>query len=248
MASSLGKVDPMSSVTSPQSPLIVVAGGSSAAGVASSAALLAAGFRVVTVGSNLERIQGAASKTPGAIAMSCDLASLTAVEELAGAIHNDHGAVDGLIHLVGGWRGGEDLAAQSDADWDFLETSVLTTLRNTTRVFVDDLQASANGRLAIVSSTAVTAPTPGNANYSSVKAAAENWVQAIASGFAAGGEEPQRAAAVVLVVKALVDEAMRAKSPQRKFPGFTDVSTLAAAATGLFESPAAEVNGQRIVL
>ena len=43
---------------------------------------------------------------------------------------------------------------------------------------------------------------------------------------------------MILVVKALVDAAMRAKSPERKFPGFTDVEDLAAAAVGLWATPA----------
>lgn len=229
-------------------PLVVVAGGSSAAGIAVTGALLAAGMRVVTVGSNLQRIQAAAARTPGAVAYGCDLASLREVQALAAAIASEHGAVDGLIHLVGGWRGGADLAAQTDADWDFLETSVLTTLRNTSRVLIEDLQASTKGRLVIVSSTAVTSPTPGNANYAAIKAAAENWVQSIASAFASSDGQEVTAAAVVLVVKALLDDAMKEKSPNRSFPGFTHVSTLADAVVGLFAEPAQTLNGARVIL
>ena len=58
----------------------------------------------------------------------------------------------------------------------------------------------------------------------------------------------QHSAAVIFVVKALVDAAMRAKSPERTFPGFTDVEDLAAAAVGLFTSPAADLNGRRLLL
>ncbi len=58
----------------------------------------------------------------------------------------------------------------------------------------------------------------------------------------------QHSAAVIFVVKALVDAAMRAKSPERKFPGFTDVEDLAAAAVGLFATPAGELNGRRLLL
>lgn len=42
---------------------------------------------------------------------------------------------------------------------------------------------------------------------------------------------------------------MREAHPERRFPpGFTDVEELAAAAVGLFEQPAATLNGQRILL
>lgn len=249
-------------MTIPTSPLVLIAGGSSAAGIATATALVQAGFRVLTVGSDAGRIRAAAALTGGALPLSCDLADAASVAALAEQVHADHGRVDGLIHLVGGWRGGKGLAGQSDADWDFLHRSVLTTLRNTTRAFYEDIAASAAGRMAIVSSTAVTAPTLGNANYAAVKAAAETWMGALAQGLASGasgtgasstaasGEvtSASRAAAVVLVVKALVDPAMRAASPERTFPGFTDVSTLGDTVVRLFSTPAAGLNGSRLIL
>ncbi|MDN4644523.1 SDR family NAD(P)-dependent oxidoreductase [Arthrobacter sp. PsM3] len=170
------------------------------------------------------------------------------------------GAVDGVIHLVGGWRGAKGITDQSDEDWEFLERGAITTLRNVTRVFYDDLAASDTGRFTMVSSTAVAKPTAGGASYVAAKAAAEAWTLAVADGFhrAQSGRKQgpsdqhipseQRSAAVVFVVKALVDAAMRAKSPDRGFPGFTDVEELAAAAVGLFTSPAADLNGQRLLL
>ena len=233
-------------------PLVVIAGGSSAAGIATATALVSAGMRVLTVGSDAGRIRAAAQLTGGAVPLVCDLTDEVAVTALAQHIHADFGQVDGLIHLVGGWRGGGDITRQSDADWDFLHTSVLTTLRNTSRAFYPDLANSPCGRLAIVSSTSVTAPTASNANYASIKAAAEVWVQSVAQGFAheaAQREEAEPAeasAAVVLVVKALVDDTMRERSPERTFPGFTDVATLAQAVGGLFGTTG--LNGSRIIL
>ncbi|ALV45412.1 oxidoreductase [Arthrobacter alpinus] len=234
----------MTSSTS-QGPLVVIAGGSSAAGIAVAASLVAAGMRVVTVGSDAGRITAAANLTGGAVPLSCDLADPDAVSALVAQIHTDFGPVDGLVHLVGGWRGGGGITAQSDADWDFLHTSVLSTLRNTTRALYEDLVASPGGRLAIVSSTSVTAPTAGNASYASIKAAAETWVQSVAQGFSSSAT-PEQSAAVVLVVKALVDDTMRARSPERSFPGFTDVAVLAQAVTSLFGKPG--LNGARIIL
>jgi NAD(P)-dependent dehydrogenase (short-subunit alcohol dehydrogenase family) len=235
-------------VTEPQDPgqlTVLIAGGSSAAGIATARALAAAGHRVLSVGSDPERISAAVAGIPGAAGLVCNLAGPTAVEELAASIHREFGPIDGLIHLVGGWRGGKGIPGQSDEDWEFLQRNVITTLRNTSRTFYPDLAASPAGRLAIVSSTSVTRPTAGNANYAAVKAAAEAWVQAVADGFAA---DESQAAAVVLAVKALVDEGMRAAAPDRKFPGFTDVELLAGEICELFAQPAAGLNGIRKVL
>ncbi|MET1053102.1 MAG: SDR family NAD(P)-dependent oxidoreductase [Mycetocola sp.] len=178
---------------------VLIAGATSAAGVAVCRALADAGARVLAVGSDADRMQSLTETVPDAAGFVCDLADLGAVERLAERIHADH-RVDGLIHLVGGWRGGGGLAGQTDEDWEFLDRRVLTTLRNTTRVFVDDLSASDAGRLVIVSSTSVDAPAPGGANYAAVKSAAETWVRAIARGFT---KTAPAASVTIFVVKAL---------------------------------------------
>ncbi|MGJ3190200.1 SDR family NAD(P)-dependent oxidoreductase [Paenarthrobacter nitroguajacolicus] len=242
---------------------VLVTGGSSASGVAAARALAAAGHRVLTVGSDEDRIQAAALEAgDGVTPLVCDLASLESVRQLASAIEGlGIGGVDGVIHLVGGWRGAKGIEDQSDEDWEALERGAITTLRNVSRVFYSQLEASARGRFAMVSSTSASAPTAAVASYAAAKAAAEAWTMAVADGFRrtqsgngdAITEQPhptteQHSAAVIFVVKALVDDAMRREHPERRFPGYTDVEDLAAAAVGLFEQPAATLNGQRILL
>ncbi|RAM37778.1 SDR family oxidoreductase [Arthrobacter globiformis] len=239
---------------------VLVTGGSGASGIAAARALLQAGFAVFTVGSDKARIEEAGEAAGGATPLVYDLADLAAVRELQQELARITGKIDGVIHLVGGWRGAQGITSQTDEDWDFLERSAVTTLRNVTRVFYDDLAASPCGRFAMVSSTAVGSPAAGVASYVAAKAAAEAWTMAVAEGFrqdsqgqdAQGHEDPargtQHSAAVVFVVKGLVDAGMRSSQPERKFPGYTDVEQLAAAAVGLFNQPAAELNGQRLLL
>ncbi|MEQ4518268.1 SDR family oxidoreductase [Pseudarthrobacter sp. B907] len=234
---------------------VLVAGGSSPSGIAVARALRNAGHTVFTVGSDRARIEAAAAEAgDGVVPLVCDLADPAAVQDLHSTLTERAGRVDGVIHLVGGWRGAKGITDQSDEDWDFLERNAVTTLRNVSRTFFDDLAASDAGRLAIVSSTAVASPTAGGASYAAAKAAAEAWTLAVADGFRRGQSarkedpEEQRSAAVIFVVKALVDAGMRAKSPERTFPGFTDIEDLAAAAVGLFTAPAAELNGRRLPL
>ncbi|AOT04207.1 SDR family oxidoreductase [Arthrobacter sp. U41] len=243
---------------------VLVTGGSGPSGIAAARALHNAGHQVFTVGSDGPRIEAAAAEAgSGVIPLVCDLASLADVRSLHAAVHSrlagaglagSGTAVDGVIHLVGGWRGAKGITDQSDEDWEFLERGAITTLRNVTRVFYDDLAASDTGRFAMVSSTAVARPTAGGASYVAAKAAAEAWTLAVADGFhrdqSGRKQDPvdQHSAAVIFVVKALADAAMRAKAPDRTFPGFTDVEELAAAAVALFSSPAAELNGRRQLL
>lgn len=232
---------------------ILVTGGSGPSGTAVARALHEPGFQVFTVGSDRTRIEAAAAKAgDGVTPLVCDLADLADVQALRKTLLAETGGrVDGVIHLVGGWRGAKGITDQSDADWDFLERGAVTTLRNVSRVFYADLAAAGAGRFAMVSSTAVDKPTAGVASYAAAKAAAETWTLALAEGLARGAAEEGgdlRGAAVVLVVKALVDAELRKAHPERTFPGATDVEDLAAAVVGLFSRPAAELNGRRLLL
>ncbi|MEC5185060.1 3-oxoacyl-[acyl-carrier protein] reductase [Cryobacterium sp. MP_3.1] len=208
---------------------VLIAGATSTAGVAVAAALAGAGARVLAVGSNEERLARVLEVAPHASVYVADLTDFAAVTALAATVHTEHGPVDGLVHLVGGWRGGGGLDGQTDEDWDFLHQRVLQTLRNTTRAFNADLLASFTGRLAIVSSVSVDAPTPGGANYASAKAAAETWTRAVGHGFAKAGDT---AAAVIFAVRALDGLEPR----------------LAAEVVGLWDWPAASLNNTRRIL
>ncbi|PTT68770.1 SDR family oxidoreductase [Arthrobacter sp. HMWF013] len=233
---------------------IVVAGSTSAAGAAVVRTLSAAGASIAAVDILEDRVHELAGKHDSVTGYVCNLADQQSVQELARSVRADLGPVDGIIHLVGGWRGGGGIAGQTDEDWDFLNTSVLTTLRNTSRAFYDDLAASDVGRLVIVSAESASKPTADGAAYAAVKSASEAWTLAVADGFRQGqvgadtSLSTQRSAALVLVVKALVDDRMRAAQPERKFPGFTDVSVLAEAVERIFDLEAGEINGQRLSL
>jgi NADP-dependent 3-hydroxy acid dehydrogenase YdfG len=233
--------------------VVVIAGATSSSGVAAARALVAAGARVVAVGSNVERLSAFERSVPGAVTRACDLSKLAAVTELAGSVAAEFGSVDGLIHLVGGWRGASGITAQSDDDWAAMESG-FTTLRNTSRAFFDQLVASEAGRLAIVSSNSVERPTAGGASYTAAKAAAESWVRSVADGLrrAQSGSktapQPQRAAAVRFSIMAFVDDDMRRASPEKSFASYTDVSTFGEAVVGLWQGSADTLNDVRISL
>jgi NADP-dependent 3-hydroxy acid dehydrogenase YdfG len=185
--------------------VVLVAGATSTSGLAAAHTLAAAGARVVAVGRDAGKLDELGAAVPGIRLEVCDLTDEADVHALVQRVHEAVGPVDGILHLVGGWRGGGGLAGQSEEDYRFLERS-LTALRHVTRAFDADLRASEAGRLAIVSSTAVARPLAGGANYAAVKAASEAWTRAVAQGFAKDARDaarPLSAAAVVFRVKSL---------------------------------------------
>jgi NADP-dependent 3-hydroxy acid dehydrogenase YdfG len=229
--------------------VVVVTGAAGPAGVAACTALRAAGATVVAVGHSPERLAALAETLPGLLVESVDLSDAEAVAALAARVRERQGRVDGLIHLVGGWRGGDTFTSNSEADWQFLSTGLIDTLRHVTLTFHDDLITAPAGRVAIVSARAAARPSAGSANYAAAKAAAEAWMLALADSFRRAVAQPDGGpAAVIFVIKALVTEQMRAESPERKFPGFTDVADLADRIVELWAADAPDLNGARITL
>jgi NAD(P)-dependent dehydrogenase (short-subunit alcohol dehydrogenase family) len=153
------------------------------------------------------------------------------------------GRVDGLVHLVGGWRGGEPLHEASLADWELLHDLLVRTVQHTTRAFHDQLAASTAGRFVLVSSKQAQAPTDTNAAYAAAKAAAEAWTLALADGF-----EGSAATANIIVVDAILTPRMREEEPEKEFPTFTPAEDIAAAIAFLASDAAQKMNGQRLPL
>jgi NAD(P)-dependent dehydrogenase (short-subunit alcohol dehydrogenase family) len=219
---------------------VLIAGATSASGHAVARALLDAGATVVAVGSNQSRLDVMESELPGLIGELADLTDGDDVLELSMRVHARVGDVDGVIHLVGGWRGGGGIPGQTDEDFRVLERS-FTALRLVSRAFWQDLVTSTAGRIAIVSSITVESPTAGSANYTAVKAASESWMRSLAQGFAprpadAVGElqptEPGGGAAVIFRVRSLAGLEGR----------------LAASVVDLWASDAAGLNGTVVKL
>ncbi|MFJ8794652.1 SDR family NAD(P)-dependent oxidoreductase [Streptomyces sp. NPDC102462] len=235
--------------------VIAVAGAGGPAGRAALRRLAEAGATVVGADNDPERLSEAvdaaryASGGARVIGDTVDLLDLQSTRDWATHIEKDFGRVDGLVHLVGGWRGSETFTKTSLDDWDFLELLLIRTVQHTSLAFHEALQRSERGRYVLISAAGASRPTAGNAAYSAAKAAAEAWTLAMADYFRkTGGAEGPTAAAVILVVKALVHEAMRAERPNAKFAGFTDVGDLAEAIAEIWRKPAAEVNGHRLWL
>lgn len=235
--------------------VIAVAGAGGPAGRATLMRLAEAGATVVGADNDPQRLSEAvdaaryASGGATVTGDTVDLLDLQSTRDWATHIEKDFGRVDGLVHLVGGWRGSETFTKTSLDDWDFLELLLVKTVQHTSLAFHEALQRSERGRYVLISAAAASRPTAGNAAYAAGKAAAEAWTLALADYFRkAGGPGGPTSAAAILVVKALVHDAMRAERPNAKFAGFTDVKDLAEAIEGVWSKSAAEVNGNRLWL
>jgi NAD(P)-dependent dehydrogenase (short-subunit alcohol dehydrogenase family) len=172
-----------------------------------------------------------------------DLLDANAARAWADGIADRRGRVDGLVHMIGGWRGGSPIEEQPLADWEFLEPLLVRTLVHVTQAFVPHLVASGRGRMVVISAGQAQAPTHANALYAAAKAAGETWTLAVADRFKKTG-----CTANVVVVGAIATPAMREESPDKDFSTFTPAEQIAEAIAYLCSDAAAAMNGQRLTL
>jgi NAD(P)-dependent dehydrogenase (short-subunit alcohol dehydrogenase family) len=171
-----------------------------------------------------------------------DLLSDDAARDWAAALTERFGKVDALLHLVGGWKGGQPLATAPLADYEWLHDLLVRTVQHASRAFHDAL-AHDGGRFVLVSSTQAQAPSGTNAAYGAAKAAAEAWTLALADSLAESG-----ATANIVVVNAILTPQMREENPDKPFKTFTSTDDIAEAIAYLLSDAAAKMNGARVEL
>ncbi|GAA3074883.1 hypothetical protein GCM10020000_69910 [Streptomyces olivoverticillatus] len=160
---------------------MAVAGAAGPAGRAALLRLAEAGATVVAADADAARLaeavdaaryaHGGATVTGDTV----DLLDLDATRAWADRTEKEFGRIDGLVHLVGGWRGSATFAETDLADWELLEKLLIRTVQHTSLAFEAPLCRSGNGRYLLVSAAGASKPTAGNAAYSASKAAAEAW-------------------------------------------------------------------------
>lgn len=223
---------------------IAVAGGAGNLGPTVVRRLADSGARVCVCGRDRAALDALAAEIAEPIETDVvDLLDAEATKAWATELASRHGRVDGLVHLVGGWRGGTPIEDAPLDDWEFLSALLVRTVQHATQAFAPHLMSSGHGRFVLVSSSQAQAPTHPNAVYAAAKAASETWALALADRFKGTG-----ATANVVVVGAILTPQMRAESPDKDFSTFTPAEEIAEAVAYLCSDATASMNGQRVTL
>jgi NAD(P)-dependent dehydrogenase (short-subunit alcohol dehydrogenase family) len=225
--------------------VLAVAGGAGNLGPTVVQRLADAGSLPCVCGRDRKRLDALASELDGTIETEVvDLLDPAATKAWASDLAARHdGHVDGLVHLVGGWRGGQPIEEAPLEDWDVLSGLLVRTVQHATQAFASHLMASGRGRFVLVSAGQAQAPTHPNAAYAEAKAASETWTLALADRFKGTG-----ATANIVVVSAIVTPAMRAETPDKDFSTFTPAEEIAEAIAYVCSDAASSMNGQRLTL
>ena len=224
--------------------VIAVAGAGGNLGPSVVQRLAAAGATLALGGRQREPLDALAADVDGQVdAAAVDLLDASSTHEWVDGVVERLGRVDGLIHLVGGYRGGTAIEEAPLEEWHALEPLLVRTLQNATQAFTPRLIESGRGRFILVSAGQAQAPTHKNAAYAAAKAAAETWTLALADRFRGTG-----ATANIVVVGSIVTPEMRAESPDKDFSKGTPAEDVAEAFVYLCSDAAATMNGKRLDL
>jgi NAD(P)-dependent dehydrogenase (short-subunit alcohol dehydrogenase family) len=227
--------------------VIAIAGATGGLGPSVAATLAAGGATIAATDLSQERLD----ELRGQLGLSEERLDARVVDLLdegsargwAADLGERFGGVDGLLHLVGGWRGGQPLPEAPLSDYEWLHDLLVRTVQHTTRAFHDALAASAHGRFVLVSSSQAQSPEGTNAAYAAAKAAAESWTLALADSF-----KDTAATANIIVVNAILTRRMREEEPDKPFRSFTSAEQIAEAIAFVCSDAAAKMNGKRLSL
>jgi NAD(P)-dependent dehydrogenase (short-subunit alcohol dehydrogenase family) len=111
-------------------------------------AAVAAVYRDETKFRELRAFVGGA---PGSLdGFKADVTEEASVRDMVGAVLGRHGRIDSLLNLAGAYRGGAELAATSEDDWDFLMRTNLKSAFLTSRAVLPAMLKANSGRIVCV--------------------------------------------------------------------------------------------------
>ena len=165
----------------------IITGAAGALGRVAARRLADEGARLVLLGRDATPLNELASELDLAedryLVDEVDLTDLEATRAAAKSVAEKFGRIDILLHLVGGYSGGEKLVDVPATEMSgMLDQHVWTTF-NVVQAFVPAIEASGHGRVVIVSHRDALSPRGNNAAYVAAKAAQEVMAQSLAQEF-----------------------------------------------------------------
>jgi NAD(P)-dependent dehydrogenase (short-subunit alcohol dehydrogenase family) len=155
----------------------LVTGANGGLGTQVTKALLDAGFTVVGLS---PRIQQSDFDHPNFIALPAALTSLDTAKKAVDSVVVRSGRIDVLTHLVGGFAGGQTVAATDDATWQRMFDANLNSALHILRAVIPEMRKAGGGRIIAIGSRAAEDPGPKIGAYSASKAALVSLMKTVA--------------------------------------------------------------------
>ena len=155
----------------------LVTGANGGLGTHVTQSLLDAGFAVVGLA---PKIQPSDFNHPKFTALPASLDSLTAAKQAADTVIARFGKIDVLVHLVGGFTGGQTVASTDDATFQRMFDMNVASAFHILRAVIPHLRNAKAGRIIAIGSRAAEDPAPAIGAYSASKAALVSLIRTVA--------------------------------------------------------------------
>lgn len=225
----------------------LITGATGSLGRVVAATLAEDGWRLGLVGSDEGRLHVVAADlgladerwTPA----TADLADGDAARVAVAAVEERFGAIDALIHLVGGWSGGTPITEVGLDDLDTMLDQHVRTTFHVVQAAVPGMVARGWGRVLAVGTPVAGEPGATSGGYAIAKAGQEVLLRMLAREVAGSG-----VTANLVLVKTIDAKHARESAPSAKNAGWTTPEEIAATFRYLVSDEAAVINGARIPL
>src|SRR5947208_6018823 len=155
----------------------LVTGANGGLGTHVTKAVLDEGFTVVGLA---PRIQQSDFGHPNFIALPAALTSLEAAKKAVDTVIARFVKIDVLAHLVGGFAGGQTVAATDDVTWQRMFDANLNSAFHILRAVIPEMRKAGGGRIITIGSRAAEDPGPKVGAYSASKAALVSLMKTVA--------------------------------------------------------------------
>ena len=218
--------------------VILVTGANGGLGTSVTKAFLATGDTVVGTSRSIRAFDVGNSRFA---AVPSDLTDAGSAAKLVELVCQRFRRIDALVHVMGGFAGGQTIAETDDATWDQMMNLNLRSAFHIFRPTIPRMRAAAHGRIVAIASRAAAEPAPKIAAYAASKAALVSLVRSAAL------ENKDLGITVNAILPGTMNtEANRKADPKADFSRWVRPENVADLAVFLCSDAAADITGAAI--
>jgi NAD(P)-dependent dehydrogenase (short-subunit alcohol dehydrogenase family) len=150
-------------------PVVLITGASGGLGVPVTETFLGAGFRVSAVARRWP--DSGPGADAGLVRLEGDVGNEASAQLVVQKTLSTYGRIDALIHLVGGFAGGDGVAETPVDQWQQMMSLNCWSAVTMMRAAIPPMRAAGRGRVIVIASQAASDPPSHYAAYSASKAA-----------------------------------------------------------------------------
>ncbi len=157
--------------------VVLITGAKGGLGTNVTEAFLAAGATVIGTSLNMK---DADFPNPHFAGMAADLTNADAARQLTDGVIRRFQKIDALVHVMGGFAGGQSIAETSDDTWDRMMSLNLRSAVNILRSVIPYMRQAGRGRIIAIGSRNAAEPAANLSAYNASKAALMSLVRTLA--------------------------------------------------------------------